>query len=124
MCSGKELRIYDPDRHHCNHSKIDAEFHEKGMSREVVDLFVAGGCALIKCHVQKDEGIIIPFDWMFAEPVHKQEDVYCFRHSFWMKPDLEECEQCERWLLSVKRGNNYLQSGVEALRLLTADSNR
>ncbi|CAK0874664.1 unnamed protein product [Prorocentrum cordatum] len=87
----------------------------KGMAKESIDAFLSSGGRLCHTMVSSGEGVVIPFNFVFAEKVISTSDALGVRLSFWMKSDEAAMEACSRWLITAKKPNSWLQSAVECV---------
>ena len=74
----------------------------KGMSKETIDAFIGAGHKLYHTTVMPNEGILLPFNWVFAEKIHSNNDVLGLRITFWLNDDETDITAASRWLISMK----------------------
>ena len=79
----------------------------KGMSKETIDAFIGAGHKLYHTKVMPNEGILLPFNWVFAEKIHHNNDVLGLRITFWLKDDETDITAASRWLISMKKTKLY-----------------
>ena len=87
----------------------------KSLSREVIDNYLADGFQLFSCTVPAGDACLLPFDWLFAEQITKDCDVFGAKMCFWLRSDLDEIEKTSKWLVSTKRPNSLLTSAYEVM---------
>ena len=91
----------------------------KYMTREAVDSYVATS-KIWHVTVGPGDALFLPFDAVFLERVHASEDCLGFRASTWLHTDAANMVSVNRWLLSCKKPNTYLQEGCD-VEAATAD---
>ena len=89
----------------------------KAMTKETIDAYVDDGNTLFATTVGPGYGILVPFDWLFAERVASDQDCLGVRFHFWMKGELASMEALSRWFVSCRKDNKWLQEACEALLL-------
>ena len=88
----------------------------KSMSCEVLDKFIAASeNRLFQGTIGPGEALMTPFDFMYLESTKGDCDILGFRVSIFFKEDLDRMEQVSRWLIAVKKPNDWLQNACEAL---------
>ena len=92
----------------------------RAMTKYVIDSYLNAGNSMWHTIVGPNEGLLLPFNILFAERTLK-EDVFGVRMSCWRKSDTQQMDECNTWLVSVRRPNIFLQSAVEALAEIDAD---
>eukprot|EP00959_Pyramimonas_sp_CCMP1952_P131262 2744374-Pyramimonas_sp.AAC.1 len=93
----------------------------KGMTKEVIDSSIVHGVKLYTATVGANEGIAMPFNYVFAEKVSGQCDLIGVKISFWLRSDESSMESASRWLISMKKPNSLLQSSLDAIVMESAD---
>ena len=93
----------------------------KNLSKDCIDHFVASGGTLFAVTTNAQEAVLIPFNWVFAERILTQNDSIGIRVSFFLAGDESRMTDVCRWLQSVKKPNNWLQNGVDAIIQTFAD---
>ena len=86
----------------------------KSMSKDVFAKYCEEN-AVRKVTVRAGEALILPFDWMFAEQVDNKADIAGARCFFWLKTDLDNMTDVNKWLISSRKANNLLQNALDAM---------
>ena len=86
----------------------------KSMSRDVLAKFSEEN-HVRKVTVRAGEALVVPSDWMFAEQVHNNADISGARCFFWLKTDIDNMTDVNKWLISSRKANNLLQNALDAM---------
>lgn len=87
----------------------------KGFSKSNMDAYIASGFNVHVCTVGVNEALILPFDWVWAEKCGDGQDVLGVKVAFFLQSDEEAMTSVNRWLIAVRKVNNYLVNALEVL---------
>ena len=87
------------------------------MTAELCTAFTSEAGKVWHCTVAEKEALLLPFDFLVWEKIPAQVDTIGLVFHFWLKSDYDAMEAANRWYISARKPNQWLQNATEALAL-------